>query len=159
MAKYRINLTVYERLELEKIIKRHTTEQQIAKRAKIILLANGECMSNKDIATELGLYSADITQWTKRWIDRSQDTVIQRLSDLPRSGAPDTFSPEQICQLVALVCEKPEAYGYPISHWTQKELANEMMKQGLVESISQSQICRILQKLNLQTSPKSLLAQ
>jgi transposase len=133
MAKYHINLTVYERLELE----------------KIILLANGECMSNKDIATELGIYSADITQWTKRWIARSQDTVIQRLSDLPRSGAPDTFSPEQICQLVALACEKPEAYGYPISHWTQKELANEMMKQGIVASISQSQICRILQKLNL----------
>jgi DNA-binding NarL/FixJ family response regulator len=66
MAKYRINLTVYERLELEKIIKRHTPEQQIAKRAKIIFLANGECLSNKDIASELDIYSTDITQWTNR---------------------------------------------------------------------------------------------
>jgi transposase len=150
MAKYRINLTVYERQELETMIRRPNTEQQIVKRAKIILLANGECMSNKDIAAELGIYDADITQWTKRWIDRSQDTVRERLSDLPRSGAPDTFSAEQICQLVALACEKPEAYGYPISQWTQKELAREMIKQGIVERISQSQICRILQKLNLQ---------
>ncbi len=150
MAKYRINLTVYERQELEAIIRRPNTAQKLVKRAKIILLANGECMNNKDIATELGIYNADITQWTKRWIDRSQDTVIERLSDLPRSGAPDTFTPEQICQLVALACEKPEAYGYPTSHWTQRELANEMMQQGIVESISQSQICRILKKLNLQ---------
>jgi arginine repressor len=31
-----------------------------------------------------------------------------------------------------------------------KDLAREMVKQGIVERISQSQICRILQKLNLQ---------
>ncbi len=150
MAKYRINLTVYERLELEALIRKHNTAQKIVKRAQIILLANGECKSNEEIVAQLGIYSADISRWTKRWIERAQETVIQRLSDLPRSGAPDTFTPEQICQIVALVCEKPESHGLPISHWTQKELVNEAVKQGIIEGMSQSQMCRILRKMDLQ---------
>lgn len=150
MAKYRINLTIYERQELEALIRRQNTAQNIVRRAQIILLANGECKSNDDIVAQLGVHSADVSRWTRRWIERSQETVIQRLSDLPRSGAPDTFTAEQICQIVALACENPESYGLPISHWTQTELVNEAIKQGIVERISQSQMCRILQKLDLQ---------
>ncbi len=133
-------MTGYERHELEALIRKHNTAQKIVRRAQIILLANGECKSNEEIVTQLGIYSADISRWTKRWIERAQETVIQRLSDLPRIGAPDTFTPEQICQIVALVCEKPESHGLPISHWTQQELVNEAVKQGIVESMSQSQM-------------------
>jgi putative transposase len=150
MAKYRINLTEYERQELEAIIRKHNTAQVIVKRAQIILLANGECKSNKEIVAKLGSYSADISRWTKRWIERAQETVMQRISDLPRSGAPDTFTAEQICQIVALACEDPESHGIPISHWTQQELVNEAVKQGIVESMSQSQMGRILRKMDLQ---------
>ena len=150
MAKYRVNLTVYEFKELEAIIRKHNTNQAVLQRAKIILLANGECKRNKDIMAELHIHSADITKWTKRWIDRAQDTVLERLSDLPRPGAPDTFTPEQICQMVAMVCENPETYGRPISHWSQDELADEMIKQKIVNTISQSQVCRILKQMNLQ---------
>lgn len=150
MAKHRINLTIYECQELETMTRKHNMQQKSVRRAKIILLANGECKSNKEISIELGTHSANVTKWTKRWIDRSQEPIIERLSDLPRCGAPDTFTPEQICQMVALVCEKPEAYGCPISHWTQEEIKKEMIKQGIVKNISQSQVCRILQKMNLQ---------
>jgi transposase len=150
MANYRINLTEYERQELEALTRKHNTAQIIVRRAQIILLANGECENNKEIAAKLGAYSADVSRWTKRWIERAQDTVIQRLSDLPRSGAPDTFTAEQICQIVALACEDPESHGLPISHWTQQELINEAIEQGIVESMSQSQMCRILRKMDLQ---------
>ncbi|MCP4419038.1 MAG: IS630 family transposase [Chloroflexi bacterium] len=150
MANYRINLTEHERQELETLTRKHNTAQIIVRRAQIILLANGECESNKEIAAKLGAYSADVSRWTKRWIERAQDTVIQRLSDLPRSGAPDTFTAEQICQIVALACEEPESHGLPISHWTQQELINEAIEQGIVESMSQSQMCRILRKMDLQ---------
>ena len=39
---YRINLTDQERAELERLEQGQTTEQHIAKRARIILLANEE---------------------------------------------------------------------------------------------------------------------
>jgi len=47
-----------------------------------------------------------------------------------------TFSLEQILQLFAIACEKPEDYERPISHWTARELAEEVIKQGIVLSIS-----------------------
>ncbi len=150
MPKHRINLTQYETQKLEEVVRRSSSGQAIVKRAKIILLANEECKTNNEIVAELGIQSSDISRWTKRWIERTQDSVLERISDRPRSGSPDTFTPEQVCKMVALVCEDPEHYGRPISHWSQKEIADEMVKQGIVKSISQSQVCRILQQLDLQ---------
>ncbi len=43
-----------------------------------------------------------------------------------------SFSLEQMLQLFALACSKPEVYGQPISHWSARELADEALKQGLV---------------------------
>lgn len=51
----------------------------------------------------------------------------------PRPGRPAEFAPELICQIVALGYEKPEDLGRPMSHWTQRELADEVIKRNLVE--------------------------
>jgi putative transposase len=47
---------------------------------------------------------------------------------------------------MALACEPPEDHGRPITHWTHKELAEEIVKQGLVESISASHVGDFLKK-------------
>jgi len=44
-----------------------------------------------------------------------------------------TFSLEQFSNCL-IACEKPEAYGRPISDWTARELADEGVKQGIVEA-------------------------
>ena len=64
---------------------------------------------------------ADVSRWTKRWIERAAEPVEDRLSDLPRSGAPDRITPEQWCQIMALACELPEAHDRPITHWSHKD--------------------------------------
>jgi hypothetical protein len=38
---------------------------------------------------------------------------------------------------VALSCELPETTGRPITDWTQQELADEVMKQGIVPHMRQ----------------------
>lgn len=53
--------------------------------------------------------------------------AIERLQDAERSGAPATFSMEQVVELFALACSDPGNYGRPISHWTERELADEMI--------------------------------
>ena len=71
--------------------------------------------------------------------------VEEVLVDEPRSGKPATFTPEQICQIVALACEEPrEESGRPISHWSTTELADEAIKRGIVESISARSVGRFL---------------
>ena len=68
--------------------------------------------------------------------------MTERLSDAPRCGAPATFTPEQICQVVALACEDPERLDIPISQWRQSELARQAVSRGIVQSISHGSVGR-----------------
>jgi putative transposase len=157
VPKYRISLTQQEREILISITKKHTEKQSVVKRAKIILMADAG-KRNQDIAQDLGLNVHVITTWTKRWLERSDDRVEDRLQDLQRPGAPDTITPEQWCRIIALACENPDDYGRPITHWTHRELAEETIKQGIVEKISPSHLGRMLKKRPA-TTPQPLLAE
>ncbi len=72
------------------------------------------------------------------------------LADAPRSGRPDTFTAQQTCALVAIACEKPQDHGRPITHWTARELKDQVVQQGIVSSISERQVNRMLAALDLQ---------
>ncbi len=89
--------------------------------------------------------------WRNRWLELSVThmPVVERLADAPRPGSPMTFSLEQILQLFALACEKPEVYGRAISHWTARELALEVVKQGIVTSISPRHVGRLMAEADL----------
>jgi hypothetical protein len=52
--------------------------------------------------------------------------------------------------ILALACEPPEKSGLPISHWTAHELADEVVKRGIVVSISTSQVSRYLREAAMQ---------
>ena len=145
-TRYRINLLKSEREELERLIRGQSTPQQVARRARIVWLANGEAWTNRAIAEELGIFKADVTIWTKRWIERAMEPVADRLGDRPRCGRPDTIAPEQWCRIVALACEPPAQYDRPITHWTSRELAQEAIAQGIVESLSPGHLRKVLKK-------------
>jgi len=156
-AKYRIVLTDNEEAKLKQLIRKHSTAQNIVKRAHIILLANGDKLSNKEVAKQVGMNKCDVTRWTKRWTERTNDLVELRLIDAPRTGAPARITAEQWCQIIAIACEPPEDYGIPITHWTHKELVQEVIKQNIVDRISSSHLGTVLKK-RFATSSKPLLA-
>ncbi len=146
VARHVVRLTEEERAELRRIVNKHTTSQSVVRRARIILMAD-EGIKRMAIALELGIAQENVvSKWVKRWLATSDRPVAERLQDLPRSGAPGTFTPEQLCQIIALACEKPEQYGRPITHWTHRELADEVVKQGIVDSISVSYLGELLKK-------------
>lgn len=140
-----VTLENEEREELEKITRQQTAKSSTVLRAKIILLANSG-MKYQDIAQKLDVQNNIVTNWTVRWYELVDKPVRERLQDLPRPGAPDTFTPEQLCKIIALSCEKPEDHGRPVTHWTHKELTNEVIKQGIVETISANHLGRLLKK-------------
>jgi hypothetical protein len=47
---------------------------------------------------------------------------------------------------VALACEAPERAGRPISQWTGREVADEIMRRRIVETISPRHAERLLKK-------------
>jgi len=137
-----------ERAALEKVIKAHNTAQIIAQRARIILAASAG-LNNAQIARKEQLSIDMVRQWRGRWlvlqpILLTELSVEDRLQDLPRSGAPARISADQVCQIIALACEKPEESARPITHWTGREVADEIIKRGIVDHISPRHAARLL---------------
>ena len=135
---------------LEQIVRKHGTPQLIALRAKIILFAAAD-MSNSEIARKLEINRETVIIWRNRFIEGSLHNIPtpDRLHDNPRSGAPAIFTPEQLTRLFAIACEHPEESGRPTSHWTAWELADEMIKRGIVETISPRHTSRLLNEADL----------
>lgn len=149
-SKQKVSLLHEERHELEQLCRRHNTPQKLVRRARIVLLADAR-KKYGEIAQQLGIQPRVVTTWVKRWngLAGKELSVVERLSDLPRPGAPDTFSPEQLCQIVAIACESPAVYGRPITHWTPRELRDEVIKQRIVATISVRHIGRSLKQREL----------
>jgi transposase len=146
----KIELSDEVREALEKLTARHTTGQQKAQRARIILKAT-EGKNHTEIATELGISVDMATLWRQRWLDLEPVawddlSIEERLEDLPRPGAPSQFTANQICQMEQIACEAPEKAGRPISQWTGREIADELVKRGIVLSISPRHAARLLKK-------------
>jgi len=157
-----IELTPVEKQKLEKLVKRHHIGQQIALRGRIVLAATGG-QNNSQIAREFGITLDTVRLWRGRWrdlqpISLADLSVEERLEDLPRSGAPVQITADQRCQIEALACEKPENSDRPISHWTGRKIADEIMKRGIVEQISARHAGRLLKRGRSQTPSDPLLA-
>ena len=138
-----IVLSEVERDELDRLVRAHSTPQQLALRAQIILLA-ADGIGNRDSARRLGVTVQTVRCWRRRWGGEPDLALVDRLADAPRPGTPPTFTPEQICAILALACEPPDASGVPITHWSQSALARETVKRGLVETISHGSVGRFL---------------
>jgi putative transposase len=135
-----------QREMLEQLVRTHSMPQQLALRARIMLLA-ADGVGVRESAEELDVWPKTVRRWRKRWrIAVDGVSVLERLVDAPRPGAPASYTPEQICAIVAMTCERPEASDRPISHWSQREIADEAMRRGLVPNISQRSVGRFLKK-------------
>jgi transposase-like protein len=129
-----------QREVLERLVRVHSTPQQLALRARIILQA-ADGVRVRESGRELGVWPKTVRYWRKRWREAADErSVPERLSDAPRSGAPAVYTPEQICALIAMTCEKPSESERPISHWSQREIAHEAIRCGIVPNISQSSV-------------------
>ena len=143
---------------LEQIRRSTTAPQRLVQRVGIILMAFTGAL-NVGIANKIGLARKQVGLWRRRWqqsfdalvaIECGESQAVLRraieevLSDAPRSGSTGTFTAEQVTQILAVACEPPEQSGRPIDRWTHRELADEVVRRGIVSSISVSQVGRYL---------------
>ena len=145
-----VELTAEERVELERLVRRHTAGQQLAQRARIVLLAAAG-LNNCAVARAVDVDVDTVRKWRGRWrrvreVPVAELSVTARLADAPRPGTPARITPEQVCRIVALACEAPGAAGRPISQWSTTELAAEIRRRGIVETISPRHAARLLKK-------------
>ena len=158
-----IVLSDEERQGLEKLISKHKTPQQIALRGRIVLAA-ADGKRNAQIAREYSVAVDTARLWRNRWltlqpIPLSELSIEERLEDLPRPGAPARITADQVCQIVAMASEDPQDSGRPISHWTHREIADEIIKRDIVDTISPRHAGRLLKRGRSQTPSGALLAE
>src|SRR3954453_11027423 len=159
-------ITITERQQeiLQTFSRSVTAPSRLRQRASIIMLAF-DGLRNGDIAAKVGLTHRQVGRWRRRWanawdqlidIDCCESRAALRrairaiLSDEPRPGAPGKFPPEQVTQILAVACEPPEKSDRPITPWTAQELTDEVIRRGIVASISPVQVSRYLREAALQ---------
>jgi putative transposase len=143
-----LTLSEKEQNDLEILVRRHSTPQQVALRGRMILAA-ADGKNNSQIARELGVSVDTVRSWRMRWIGLQavpleELDVGERLTDIPRPGRPSEITAEQTCQIVALACEQPKER--PISQWTGREIADEVIRRGILSTISPRHAARVLKK-------------
>jgi len=157
----KVKLSEEEKKGLEQLIHRHNVGQQIALRGRIILAA-GQGQTSSEIAVNLAISINTAQRWRNRWakaqtISYDDLSIEERLQDGPRPGAPSKITADQRCQIEALACEKPEKSGRPISQWTAREIAAEMMERKIVASISGRHAARLLKRCGYKAPLESIL--
>lgn len=138
----------------------------------ILLIAQGK--NNQQVAQAMGIHRETVRQWRSRWLSTTDrlsaveataddkqlmHSIESLLADEPRPGTPAHFSLEQIVEILAMACEKPDASGYPLSHWTPQALRAEAIKRQIVEQISVRHVGRFLKGGGDATAPQPNLSE
>jgi len=157
----RLVLSDHQRSVLQALVRKTLCPQAVASRARLVLAA-AEGLGPSEAGRAVGCSREVARRWRERFAQAQQawgaaagewdqavltEKVLDVLEDRERPGAPSTFTAEQLCQIVALACEKrPEECGRPVSHWTARELADEAKLRGIVPKISPRHLGRFLKK-------------
>lgn len=157
-----IVLSREQRRDLERLVSAHKTAQALVRRARVVLLA-AMGYSNTDIAEQVPMDVEAVGLWRHRWaalcgIPLADMDVTARLADAPRPGAVPRLSAEQVCQILALACEQPSGSDRPISQWSHRELADEIVRRGITDRISPRHASRLLKSGRPTAAPRTLLA-
>lgn len=136
------------------------TPARLIERCEIILMS-AKGMGNTEQGRRLGVDRQRVRRWRTRWASNEERlTAAERedasdkdltnlladvLTDMERPGVPPKFTAEELARIIAVACELPEEEsGRPVTHWTPRELADEVQKRGIVESISPRHVDRLL---------------
>ena len=135
------------------------TPHRLIERCRIILMS-AEGLGNTEQARCLDVDRQRVRRWRFRWADNEErlaaaeregandrdlaNLMLAVLRDRLGRGMKPRFTAEQLTQIIAVACEPPEESGRPVTHWTPEELTEEVIKRGIVDSISPRHVDRLL---------------
>jgi transposase len=159
----KVTITEEQQAILDEFSRSRSAPSFLSQRSALILLAFSGLL-NEEIAQEVGLERHQVGLWRSRWafaFDRLvlveclegtaalRQAIRELLADAPRAGSAGKFTAEQLAQIFATACEDPQKLGLPFTHWTHAELAKEVIRRGIVVSISPRHLGRLLNEADL----------
>jgi transposase len=141
-----INIFLHDeaKKQLTKFTNSYTTAHSTVIRSLIILLIS------------VGFSISEVSRQTKtsrltvrKWAYRYNESGIKGLEDEPRTGRPQIFNSEIIMHIIKIACEMPDKRGRSLAMWDCQEIAVELMRTKVVDSISSESVRRILESQKL----------
>lgn len=154
---------------LEEFAASRSVSVALSQRSRIILLGYQK-KNNEQISEVVGLNPQQVGTWRKRWkaawlemvtvegdltCSELKERIIQLLSDRPGRGSKPKFTSEQQAAIVAIACEDPDGQAQrPVAQYSAREVADEAVKRGMVESISVTKVASFLKSGRSAAAPK-----
>ena len=155
-----VSMSERQRAILEKWVRNKAdTPYRLILRCQLILLSAAG-VSHAEQGRRLNVDRQRSRRWRRRWSEAEEQLAIAEsknvsdrdlakrltkvLSDRDRPGVKPTFSAEPLTMIIAVASELPEDCGRPVTHWTPRELVDEVVKRGIVDSISPRHVDRLL---------------
>lgn len=137
--KYVVQLTDSERTHLRTLMRQGQAPARLLARARVLLLADEGC-TDDHIAASVHVGTTTIERLRRRF---TEGRLAQALPERPRPGGTPKLDGKQEALLVALTCSEPPD-GRP--HWTMQLLADRLVAIGVVDTISDETVRRVLKK-------------
>ena len=168
-----IELDTLEKGILQKLLRSRKTGKDLQARAQIVLSA-AEKLTNIQIQRDYNIEEHRVATWRNRFYEThelwktldpplrppmSEQLVRKWLADKAGRGCKPTITPEQKALIVAVACEHPSQSGYPNTHWTDRLLAKEVIRRGIVDDIAFQTVWSFLKDKRPQTAQKPILPQ
>ncbi len=139
--KYIVSLTDQERDSLLALTKKGSLPARKLNRAHILLQADAGAIDTA-IAAALHVGTATVERIRKRFVEGGVDAA---LNEQPRPGATPKLDGKGEATLIAWACSTPPD---DRKHWPMYLLADKLVTLGVVDSISDETVRRVLKKTN-----------
>ena len=123
---------------MEKTLSSQATNWRVGRRLRAWEL-HQKGWNQREIAEALGVTQGAVSQWLKR----AREGGVEGLHHRPPPGAPPRLSPEQRGQLLELLAQGAESFGFQGDLWTQPRVAT-LIRDRFGVSYDPSQVGRIL---------------
>lgn len=133
MKEHIVCLTDEVRAELESLVRSGTRSVRVVRRAHMLLKSDAG-LTDREIAAHVGCSERTVAEVRKRFCQGGWERAV---FEAPRSGAPPKFTVTQRQQLIALACSNPPEGRV---RWTLELLSQKAVEQGLVDSVSKSEV-------------------
>lgn len=137
--KYEVKLSRKDKKILESIVKSGSEKARKITRCRILLMSS-DGWSNSEIASALSISFNTVTDANERYVKEGLESAINEKN---RSGRPQIFDGKERANITALACSTPPEGN---SQWSLRLLADKAVELKIVDSISHTDVARILKK-------------
>jgi hypothetical protein len=145
--KYSVKLTDAERNKLKKAVVSKWCTPECKTHAKVILNLdeNGKNLSVEETAQKCKLHPENVYKIRKQFVTYGMERILNR-KKLETPPVPGKVTGEVEAYIIATACSEPPEGR---SSWTLRLLAEKVVLDGVVESISTVTVMRTLKKRNI----------